>query len=176
MALSISVDWSEASERERFDLNCPNQDFHEKNGYGWENKLDKKNFDGCPCCEDDNGYVSPMMNYVYPLDYSGMVTQEKQIEIATETNCILIEETNTGDWFLALTGGGMDLSFSIAHAYMIAQKWLPKDLIEDLKPDWCKQNLPEKVYKKLRIICVQQLENESRRFLDQKKKWRGKKK
>ncbi|NIQ17031.1 MAG: hypothetical protein GTO02_22395 [Candidatus Dadabacteria bacterium] len=174
MALSVNVDWTEDSER--YELNCPNGKFHEENGYGWENLKNKKNFDGCPCCEDDSGYLQPMMNYVYPLDYTGMVDNDKCIEIASETNCILIEEKNTGDWVIALTGGGMDLSFDIARAFMIAQKWLPKDLIDDLRPDWCKQNMPAKEYAKLRRIVVQQLDNEIRNFTNQKKKWRGKKK
>ncbi len=181
MALSIWVDWSDEANRDRFDLTCPNEEFHEENGSGWSNAKNKDDYEGCPCCEDDSGYLQPMMNYVYPLDYQGMVSDEefnkgegrkRRIEIASKTNCICIQDTkNNEEWFLALTGGGMDLSFSIAHAFMIAQKWLPKDLIDSLEPEWCRSNLREDVFKELRNVCVDQLGRESDKFKDQKAKW-----
>lgn len=59
----------------------------------------------------------PMMNYGYPLHHEP--TEEEILEIVLNTSCSVMENTNTGDFFLVLNGGGMDLSQSIAHAYLI---------------------------------------------------------
>ena len=119
---------------------------------------------GCPC-----GFVTTA--------YDGFITNDEEkgrkirTEIATETNCVCVENNKTGEWFLALTGGGMDLSFSIAHAYMIAQKWLPVDLLNQLSPGWCKDNLNDKVFKKLRRICREQINMEISKLKEKKQKW-----
>lgn len=72
----------------------------------------------------------PMMNYYYPLELDP--TEEKIIEVCKRTNCTVMykEGENSEDiWALALTGGGMNLSQDIALAYMICEKWIPKDLL-----------------------------------------------
>lgn len=184
MTFAINFDWSENFDQntgeEKFILTCPNSEHHEKFGCGWETKYeatkdlkgeDCESYQGCQCCEDDSGYVAPMMNYIYPLDHQGLVTEETQIEIAENTNCVLVEENSSGDYYLALTGGGMDFSPSIAHAYMIAQKWLPIGLIQDLDAGWCKCQLNEKVFKQLREIIREQIGTEVSRFKEKKQKW-----
>jgi len=188
MVFSISFDWSENYDKEsnepRFNLDCPNTDHHNKFGYSWETKYEStkdlngnkcKPYQGCDCCEDDSGHLEPMMNFIYPLDYVGFMEgkegEQKRIEIASKTNCICIQDNESEEWYLALTGGGMDLSFSIAHAFMIAQKCLPIDLLNTLNAGWCKDNLDSKTFKELRSICIQQLDNEVSRFNEQKEKW-----
>ncbi len=68
----------------------------------------------------------PMMNYAYPLN--GRPSDEQIIEICEETNCTVVEDTKTGDFFLALSGGGMDLSQDVAMAYIIAENHVPPAL------------------------------------------------
>lgn len=182
MTFAISFDWSKNYSEDgesRFNLDCPNTEHHEKYGRDWETTYEATQdlngekcepYEGCQCCEDDSGNLAPMMNFIYPLDYQGLVTKEKQIELA-QTNCILVQENETDDYFLTLTGGGMDLSPSIAYAFMIAQKWLPLDLINELNPGWCKCQLSEKKFKQLRNIIREQLNSEISRFKEKKQKW-----
>jgi len=68
----------------------------------------------------------PMMLYAYPLD--SCPSDEKIVRICEETNCTVVEDNQTGGFFLALTGGGMDLSQDIAMAYIIAQGHIPAAL------------------------------------------------
>lgn len=68
----------------------------------------------------------PMMNYAYPLCEC---PDDKTIrKIHKKTNCTVVEDTETGDVFLALCGGGMDLSQDVAMAYIIAEDVIPADL------------------------------------------------
>ncbi len=182
MVISISFDWSKnynENGEARFNLECPNTDHHEQYGYQWEteyNATEDKNgekcapYEGCPCCEDDSGNLAPMMNYLYPLDYQGLVTKEIQIELA-QTNCILVEEESTGDYYLTLNGGGMDLSPAIAYAYYKAQKWLPLDLLHELSAGWVKDSLSEKKFEELKCVIVEQLENQISKTQEKFQEW-----
>lgn len=69
----------------------------------------------------------PMMNYAYPLD-SGCPSDSTIKEIHENTNLTVVEELSTGNFYLALTGGGMDLSQDIAMAYIIAENRVPLEL------------------------------------------------
>ena len=59
------------------------------------------------------------------------------MKVVKETNCTVIENTETGEWFLALTGGGMDLSQDIALAYLIVQGWIPTALAYNVSTQPC---------------------------------------
>ena len=183
MVIAISFDWSknfdENTGESRFNLDCPNTDHHDQFGRGWETAYEATEdqngdkcepYQGCPCCEDDSGYLSPMMNFIYPLDYQGLVTKEIQIELA-QTNCILVEEEESGDYFLTLTGGGMDLSPAIAYAYYKAQKWLPLDLLHELKAGWVKDSLSTEKFEELKAVIVEQLENQIPRTKEKFEDW-----
>jgi hypothetical protein len=80
---------------------------------------DERHFDIDDRTECD-GHVplaeGPMMNYFYPL--SGSVDYyESALKIADLPLCIVDRDMN-GDVGLALTGGGMDLSWEICEAFM----------------------------------------------------------
>lgn len=152
---AISIDWS--TDYEKFDLTCPNMENH------------KEDEESCDVCQ--NGYVEPMMNYLYPLDYTYSDIASRALEIAQETSCVLVQNTETEEWFLTLTGGGMDLSPSIAYAYMLAQTWLPTDLLHELKAGWCKDSLSEKKFKKLRAQIKKQLKQQRAQTLENLKDW-----
>jgi len=68
----------------------------------------------------------PVMLYAYPL-YS-RPTDEQIVKICEETACTVVEDTETGDFFIALCGGGMDLSQDVAHAYVLAGERVPPAL------------------------------------------------
>ena len=189
MVNAINFDWSEnfnENGEETFDLQCPNRIHHDQYGRGWETAYNATEdlqgeeceaYQGCPCCEDDSGNLSPMMNFLYPLDYDGYITNDSEkgqairIKIASETNCVLVENNKTGEWFLTLTGGGMDLSPSIAYAYYLAQKWLPLDLLQELKAGWCKASLSSEHFEELKKVIIEQLPTEKSRFEEKIKDW-----
>jgi hypothetical protein len=68
----------------------------------------------------------PMMLYAYPLDSEPPTM--KIIKLCRNTNCTVVMKRDTEDYFLALTGGGMDLSQDIAMAYIIAEDFVPASL------------------------------------------------
>lgn len=79
---------------------------------------------------EDNERGMPMMNYAYPLHHS--IDEDKILDIVENTNCTVVEDSDTGEYFLALTGGGMNLSQDIALAYIKAQGFIEWDLIDDV--------------------------------------------
>lgn len=189
MVNAIMFDWSENNDENGesiYDLTCPNSEHHNQYGSGWsteyeatedQNGNECEPYQGCQCCEDDSGYLAPMMNFLYPLDYEGFITNDKEkgeairIKIASETNCVLVENNKTGEWFLSLTGGGMDLSPSIAYAYYLAQKWLPLDLLQELKAGWCKDSLSSEHFEELKKVILEQLPTEKSRFEEKIQEW-----
>ena len=106
--------------------------------YSWE----------CPKCgREVDPAEGPMMNYYYPLPEFSYVLKEHfgggggslkraALEIAKAGPLCLVEIGN--DYALALTGGGMDLSWEICHAYILAG-YLPPLHFHDL-PHMCGYN------------------------------------
>jgi hypothetical protein len=65
----------------------------------------------------------PMMLYCYPLQFE---PSEKQIiKTCLNTNCTIVQDRHTEEFFLALTGGGMNLSQDIALAYLYTDGRIP---------------------------------------------------
>ena len=80
----------------------------------------------------------PMMNYAYPLQRDPTISddgKEKIIRVCRETNLTVMYKEDEDSYYLALTGGGMDLSQDIARAYQIMETWIPVSLLSDV----CKQ-------------------------------------
>lgn len=71
----------------------------------------------------------PMMNYRYPLPDYGGVPEDDQFKLLD--TCLVLVEFD-GDYFLALAGGGMDLSWEIARAYMLLGYLPPLHFVRDL--------------------------------------------
>ena len=65
------------------------------------------------CC--DGGF--PMMNYRYPVKLRDE-TNQMAFDSLDGLPLTLIEDLESGDFYLALTGGGMDLSAEICKAYI----------------------------------------------------------
>lgn len=68
----------------------------------------------------------PMMEYAYPLEEKPSSEQIKKVH--EETGCTVVEKRSTGKYYLALCGGGMDLSQYIALAYLITENHIPFEL------------------------------------------------
>ena len=119
MNFTRDVDWGKEWEnwsnegRRVVEENCKHQDgISEK---GWCEK--------CEVYEDSN---EPMMNYAYPLETT---PEDKDIlEVCEKTACTVMHNQDEDEYYLALCGGGMDLSQDIALAYTILEKWIPFEL------------------------------------------------
>ncbi len=132
---SIHVDWSDEKALNRWENVGQNlmREFYETN----PKKAKKDGHD-----LDEDGQVEyldevldgwqPMMNYAYPLETEP--NNEKIIKVCRETCLTVMKDTE--DWedkyYLALCGGGMDLSQSIARAYQILETWIPISLIQEV--------------------------------------------
>lgn len=66
--------------------------------------------------QEDDGY--PIMNFAYPID-CGTPYDDRIFRVCDETCCTVVYNNVEDCYYLALTGGGMNLSQSIALAYMI---------------------------------------------------------
>jgi hypothetical protein len=66
------------------------------------------------------------MNYAYPLEITP--DDEKIIEVCKRTNCTVMYKNDEDAYYLALCGGGMNLSQDIALAYNILERWIPLEL------------------------------------------------
>lgn len=119
MSFSKSVDWS--NEWERWE-NCGRSLINAKcecdEGVNYSGYCEK-----CEIYEDDN---EPMMNYAYPLETTP--NDEHIIEVCEQTACTVMYNIEEDQHYIALCGGGMDLSQDIALAYNILEKWIPMEL------------------------------------------------
>jgi hypothetical protein len=73
----------------------------------------------CELFEQDQEFETaegPMMNYSYPLE-QGFATHEHDVRVLDGLPLCIVRFEN-GDQELALTGGGMDLSWEICEAYI----------------------------------------------------------
>ncbi len=131
-------------------------------------QLEEENY--CDKCDISEDSAIPMMNYLYPLELKDF-EDSKLLKVVKETNCTILENTETGEWFLCLCGGGMDLSQDIALSYQILETWIPQDLLREV----CKQpllSLGSKNYKKLARGIMKQLKMEANRNKEKAKDWK----
>lgn len=84
----------------------------------------------CGVCEDS---AIPMMMFAYPLycdyDLNDKEDLAKILRVVNETNCTVMYNGDEDTYYLALCGGGMDLSQDIALAYVIMERWIPFALL-----------------------------------------------
>lgn len=158
---SISVDWSEEMDkwenhgRNAIEENCTHKT-QDKNSTE-ENRETNMRYSGyCEECGFHEDTAIPMMNYAYPLSFEP--DDEKILEVVKKTNLTVMEKESSGEYFLALTGGGMDLSQDVALAYMIAQGSIPFALVNNVSTqpelsvggsDWLK--VARRIKKELRF-------------------------
>lgn len=116
---SINVDWTEQYENwDNIGRSLIEQQCNHKEGMQYNGACEK-----CGFCEDS---AIPMMNYAYPLEITP--EDDKVLQVVKETNCTVLYNRCEDRYYLALCGGGMDLSQDIALAYNILEKWIPLEL------------------------------------------------
>jgi len=74
----------------------------------------------------------PMMNYAYPLVCDPTRDEDKIIRVCRETCLTVMYNQDDDTYYLALCGGGMNLSQSIARAYQILEYWIPISLLREV--------------------------------------------
>lgn len=133
MAYAIKIDWMEELK------NCDKWVNHGRNiaedkckhkTQDTDNKRKETNMRYSGWCEECNfseDSCIPMMNFAYPLECNDP-DEDKIKEVVDRTCCTVMENSGTGEWFLALCGGGMDLSQDIALAYHLLETWISFEL------------------------------------------------
>jgi len=99
---------------------CPECDSYctwSRVNYQWECPKKKCDNFGHEVDPHENGAEGPMMNYYYPIPRFPHGWYEAAELIADLPLCVVYFEEE-GDYALALTGGGMDLSWQICEAFM----------------------------------------------------------
>ena len=117
--------------------------------------------------ESINSY-DPMMNYGHILEIEPK--DEDVLRVALNTNCSVMYNTETDEYFIVLCGGGMDLSQDIGLAYVWLQKWIPQDFITRI----CKQeglSISKENFKILKAAIIEQAEHYKMRFESLKTEW-----
>ena len=179
MGFAISIDWSEEWKnhlekwtnhgRDALENGCKHKTQDEDEDK--DNRETNVRYSGwCEECGISEDSAIPMMNFIYPLELDNF-DEEDILRVVRETNCTVMENEDTGEWFLTLCGGGMDLSQDIAYAYMILETWIPTDLLRRV----CKQpglSIGMKKWKELAERMVEQLEMEAVRFEADAKRWK----
>ncbi|MDD5697825.1 MAG: hypothetical protein PHH77_04335 [Victivallaceae bacterium] len=85
----------------------------------------------CECFPDERRSANmPMMNFAYPLEFEP--SEDIIYRVCNETNCTVVRQLSSDIYFLALTGGGMDLSQDVALAYIIADGCIEWDMLENI--------------------------------------------
>jgi len=105
------VNWWEAFKGDEWDC-LGRHVMEEKNGEWSEDNQEGLEGDDC----------IPIYNFAYPLGLSSL-DESKIVRICEETSCTVVHNTEEDALYLALCGCGMDMSQSIALAYMIAYSY-----------------------------------------------------
>ena len=116
----------------------------------------------CGECDFYEDSCEPMTNYAYPLH--GLPDDGEILKIIKETCLTVFENNETGECFLVLCGGGMDLSQSIAYAYLLAGQRIPDELVFEVCTQPC-LSLGEKEYIQVMGACKYELKGIYQRAL-----------
>ena len=124
----------------------------------------------CEECDISEDSAVPIMNYIYPLELKDF-DEDKILKVVKETNCTILENTDSGEWFLSLCGGGMNLSQDIAYSFQILETWIPQDLLRNVCVQKC-LSLGSKKYKQLAKGIIKQLKMEADKNKEKAKEWK----
>lgn len=119
--------------------------------------------------EESIDAYEPMMNYAHILETSP--SDEAILNVALNTNCCVMYHEEEDKHYIALTGGGMDLSQDIGLAYVLLEKWIPEDFIGQI----CNQkglSISKENFEILRKAIIEQTKNYKARFKDIGQRWK----
>lgn len=133
MQITRNIDWSNIDYedwtnhgRNLIEDNCKHKDQDNQTGEGYDSETNMRYAGYCEKCSMDLTDYDPMMNYGYPLH--NLPCEENILKVVKQTCLTVMEEESTGEVYLVLCGGGMDLSQSIALAYLLAGERIPDEL------------------------------------------------
>lgn len=163
---AMDVDWSNYYEED-----WTNEGRRVLEGSCTHHTKDKDNTDVeysnyCEECEISEDDCQPMMNYAYELETT---PDDEDILKVVKNTCLTVMEKD-GTYYLALCGGGMDLSQSIGLAYVLIENWIPKSLIGEIS----KQkglSVGGKNWKLLRSKVIEQLKRYAENSKARAKEW-----
>jgi hypothetical protein len=170
---SRSVDWEKGYEiwenlgRQALEDACKHKTQDKSSKY----KETNMRYSGyCEECGTHEDSARPMMNYAYPLYCSFNLDDDLQkiLKVVHETNCTVMYNSDEDAYYLALCGGGMDLSQDIAFAYFIMERWIPYALLMNV----CTQpelSISGSNWKKLAREMRSQLLHYSKQAISQRK-------
>ena len=101
--------------------------------------------------EDESMY--PMYNYVHPLS-NGRPSADKMASAYAKYGQVVVE-IDDDEYFIALTGCGMDMSQLIAMTYLELERWIPEDFISSVNTQ-CGLNVSGDDWKRLMSEIVRQ--------------------
>jgi len=166
---SISVDWSdyyskgwENVGRSILEESCT----HKTQDKSEEPETNVRYSGYCSECDISEDDAEPMMNYAYPLTTE---PSEEDILKVVKNTCLTVMEKE-GEYFLALCGGGMDLSQQIALAYVLIENWIPEDLISEVSTQKG-LSVGGENWKLLRSKMIKQLNNYQEKFKRKAEEW-----
>lgn len=154
--------------------------------------IDEVYVEGGPCpneeCYNAEGTLerpecAPMMNYYYPLPYyEGDPESHQAILHQSSANVVLVKIIGVDDdedvYALALSGGGMDLSWDICHAFILLG-YAPPIHFCDL-PEFAGQDNQREPFASILKACLQSVNSVTQRAFRKKERlhaaqsWRGK--
>lgn len=108
----------------------------------------------CEECDFQEDSCQPMMNFGYPL--RGLPSEEQILSVVKDTCLTIMEDSQNDGYFLVLCGGGMDLSQSIALAYLRVGERIPDDLVLEV----CTQpalSVSKEEYREIMQACLEEL-------------------
>lgn len=156
------IDWSEELNSDRWTNHGRNilEDSckHKDRDTGKDRETNIRYGGYCNKCGVGEDGAQPMMNFGYPL-YKDSFSDKEILNVVKKTNCTVMENNDSGEYFLALCGGGMDLSQDIALAYILLEERIPDELIHNLclQPDF---SVGRKEFKLLMRLCLKYLQQE----------------
>jgi hypothetical protein len=74
----------------------------------------------------------PSTNYAYPIGANILVPNKTIMKICEQTSCTVVYNLLNDQYYLCLTGGGMDFTQSIALAYIFIFTYIPSFLLDDI--------------------------------------------
>lgn len=123
----------------------------------------------CDKCDVYEDTAEPMMSYGYVVRSTDF--EDSTLKEIVYQGLTIMENTDTGECFLALCGGGMDLSGHIAYCYYLLGEFIP----HELAMQYSQSNLSNAEYDKLNDKVINQLKTEKKCINDRITKLKTKK-
>lgn len=128
--------------------------------------------------EEENQEYQPMMNYLWPIEEFEQGKNnfnDKSLKKALDDAgaVTLIQRNDNGEYYLALAGGGMDLSWDLAAGY-VNLGYLPPFKICEHLPEFAGENYGDAKHRNVILACqrtIKFVENRAQRAIPEIQKF-----